>query len=181
MVKLETLRIGIINGDAKAFIGADRALANPATTKYKRRVLTELLDAHPRPAGAPAPVTVPPVVAPEPVPPALAPTGDAAQAARWIMQAAGVSDAIIEAAIAVLVPVSVTIPVAVDDVVVADEMSDDEIGDLEIEDDPILIAMRREAWAMRQVPVVTNRRRTACRARRSPPRQRSRAGAASPA
>lgn len=144
MVKLDKIRAGIIDGNAQAFEWARHALANPNTTAYKRRVLTELLATHALPAGvepiattvAPAPAVAAPV--------AQAP--EAAQATRWILQAAGVPDAVIEAALACLAPVSVTLPAPASAPVDEQAVSEDnDPGDLVIEDDPVLKEFRREA------------------------------------
>jgi hypothetical protein len=64
MIKLDTVRTGIVNGDPKAWVLARRVMANPNTSAYKRAVVQELLDAHPEPGTeiVPAPATVTTVV-----------------------------------------------------------------------------------------------------------------------
>lgn len=152
MIKLDSVRTGILSGDPQAWDLAQRVLDNPKTTAYKRAAVQELLDTHPRP-GSQQPETPAPAVsiASALVSPLPAPTGDAP--ARWILQAAGVPDAIIEAALAALATTSVTVPVTpaadapaqVQAMDASADMSEEDAGDLVIEDDPVLRQMRREA------------------------------------
>lgn len=135
MVKLDKLRAGIISGDVAMWAAADRALANVNTTKYKRGVLESLMQDNPRPAGVPAPA---PVAAPAATP---APAGDPAQAMRWILQANGVADTIIESCIATLLPAAVVVPAGADD----EAVQEDAAFVAALDEDPVLKAQKRRA------------------------------------
>ena len=138
MIKLDTVRTGILSGDPHAWALARQVLQNPRTTDYKRGIVQALLDEHAEPGVTPDPA---PVAAPAPAP---------AATIESLLAGAGLAPEIVSALLSV-VNVAGVVPAtapAVAEVAVGtstDELSEEDAGDLVIEDDSQVKAMRREA------------------------------------
>lgn len=149
MVKLDKLRAGIISGDVAMWQAADRTLANAKTTAYKRTVLETLMSEHPRPAEAVKPTAPAPTVPTETAP--VVPV-DPALAMSKLLADQGLSQTVIDIAIAIAGVASPTVTVAPAEP--APEMtavSDEDVAaKVAIEEDPILKARKREARRLAQ-------------------------------